>query len=134
MIDIEDVIFDAVASAIYAEEPDAYVTGVYERIPPSFPCVMLIEKSNTAYLETRTTDSNENHAVVMYEADVFSNKIDAQKQQCKKLAEIVDRKMRQYGFTRTMLGPVDNPLDTSIYRIKGRYEAVVGQNKMIYRR
>lgn len=134
MIDIEDIVFDAVASAVYDEEPGAYVTSMYEHTPSAFPCVMLVEKSNTAHLETRTSSSNENFAVVMYELDVFSNDADNRKQQCKKLAALADHKMQQFGFTRTMLNPIENALDPSVYRIKGRYEAVVGQNETIYRR
>lgn len=134
MIDIENEVFDTVALCVLAEEPDAYVTGIYERMPAKFPCVMLIEKDNRTNISTQTNASMENHAVLLYELDVYSNLIKNRKAQCKRIAAIVDEQMQRLGFTRNMLEPIDNMLDASIYRIKGRYQAIVDKNKTIYRR
>ena len=37
-------------------------------------------------------------------------------------------------FTRTMLEPVPNQDDATIYRMLGRYRAVISKEKTIYRR
>ena len=134
MIDIENDVFDAVASAVLAVEPSTYVTGVAEHAPPRFPCVVLSERSNTTLLSTRSSSAFENHAQVMFELDVYSNKVSGKKAQCKALAAVVDTQMQLMGFTRVMLEPIDNMLDPSVYRMKGRYQAVIGKNKTVYRR
>ena len=74
MIDIENAIFTEAASELKAQYPDIYVTGEYARTPPSFPCVSIEEKSNIPLTTTRTSSSNENHAILMYEVNVYSNK------------------------------------------------------------
>ena len=46
MIDIESEVFDRVSKVVREEYPNVYMTGEYVRVPPSFPCVSLIEADN----------------------------------------------------------------------------------------
>lgn len=134
MIDIEKEVFTKVAQAVRAVFPDAYVVGEYVPSPPSFPCVFVEEKSNVAYRQTRDSLSNENHAELMYEISVYSNKQTGKKQECRKLIGIADEAMNRLGFTRTMLEPVQNLADPTIYRMTARFTAVVDGQHTIYRR
>jgi len=133
MIDVETEIFSAVATAVRAECPDIFITGEYVKTPSSFPAVSLVEISNTVYRETRTNTETENHVAVTYEVNIFSNLTKGRKSECRKIASLVDTEMTRLGFTRTMLQPVSNMADTSIYRMLGRYRAVVGKDHTIYR-
>lgn len=134
MIDIEKDIFNIVAKAIRSVYPDIYISGEYVKSPPRFPAVSLIEMDNLAYARTQSSDSVENHAELMYELNVYSNKKSGKKSECKAIASLIDNELAALGFSRTMLQPIPNMDDATIYRILGRYRAVVSKDKQIYRR
>lgn len=134
MIDIENEVFTTIAKAVRKVYPDIYMIGEYVKSPPKFPCVSLVEMDNSAYDKTQTSGNLENHVSVMYELDVYSNKTSGKKSECKKIAALIDKEMAALGFSRTMLQPIPNMDDATIYRMKGRYMAVISENKTIYRR
>lgn len=133
MIDIEPEVFDDVSKAVRNEYPNVYMTGEYVRVPPSFPCVSLIEADNQIYRNTRDSGHIENHVQVIYEVNVYSNKTKWKKTECKAIISLIDSRMESLGFTRTILTPVPNEQD-GIYRMVGRYRAIVSRDKTIYRR
>ena len=134
MIDIENEVFSKVSSIVRDAYPDIYMSGEYVKSPPSFPCASLVEMDNTGYTNTQTGCDLENHVSVMYEVDVYSNKIKGKKSECKNIIALIDNEMAALGFTRIMLNPIPNMDDATIYRMKGRYRAVVSKDKVIYRR
>lgn len=134
MIDAESEIFTEVSNKVRAQYTGIYMTGEYVKQPPSFPCISLLEIDNTTLQSTQTNASRENHVNVTYELNVYSNKTKGKKAQCKEIASFVDEIMQSLNFTRTMLEPVSNADDTSIYRMVGRYRGVIDQNHTIYRR
>ena len=134
MIDIENEIFTIVANAVRNVNPNIYIVGEYVKAPSKFPCISLIEMDNSAYDKTQTSGNLENHANVMYELDVYSNKTSGKKSECKAIASLVDKEMSALGFSRTMLQPIPNVDDATIYRMKGRYMGVISENKTIFRR
>ena len=134
MINVENEIFDRVADSVRMVYPSAFISGEYIRTPSKFPFVSLIEMSNTAYDRTQSSDSVENHASLMYEVNVYSNKTSGKKSECKAIAELIDNELATLGFSRTMLQPIPNMDDATIYRITGRYTAVISKDKAIYRR
>lgn len=133
MIDIESEVFDDVSKVVRNEYPNVYMTGEYVRVPPSFPCVSLIEADNQIYRNTRDSGHIENHVQVIYEVNVYSNKTKWKKTECKAIISLIDSRMESLGFTRTILTPVPNEQD-GIYRMVGRYRAIVSRDKTIYRR
>ena len=134
MIDIENEIFNAVASVVREKYPDIYMVGEYVKTPPKFPFVSLVEMDNQSYQRTEDSGSSENHASVMYEVNVYSNKTVGKKSECKSIAALIDEQMLALGFARTMLQPIPNMDDATIYRMVGRYSAIISKNKVIYRR
>ena len=134
MIDIENEVFNSVATEIRAEYPDIYVVGEYVKTPPKFPCISLVEMDNQSYQRTEDSGSAENHASVMYEVNIYSNKTTGKKFECKEIAALIDERMLALGFARTMLQPIPNGDDATIYRMVGRYSAIISKNKVIYRR
>lgn len=134
MIDVESEIYDAIAIATKAQFPNVFISGVYDKTPPSFPYVSLIEADNASYRNTQSSSEMENHAELMYELNVFSNKTNGKKSECRKIAAYIDTLMLRFGFTRTMLNPIPNMEDATIYRIVGRYTAIISKDKKIYRR
>lgn len=134
MIDVETEVFSIISTKVRAEYAGIFITGEYVKSPPSFPCVSLLEADNSIYRSTRTTDSMENHAELLYEVNIYSNKTKGKKAECKDIASIIDSELARLGFTRTMLNSIPNEEDATIYRMVGRYKAIVSKNNMIYRR
>lgn len=134
MIDVENEVFNAVATDVRAKYPDIYMVGEYVKTPPKFPCVSLVEMDNQSYQQTEDSGSVENHASLMYEVNIYSNKTVGKKSECKAIAALIDERMLALGFARTMLQPIPNLDDATIYRMVGRYSAVISKNKVLYRR
>lgn len=134
MIDIESEVFNIVSKATRAKYPKIYMTGEYVKSPPSFPCVSLIETDNQIYRNTRDSGNIENHAQVLYEVNVYSNKTSGKKAECKAIIAFIDTQMEALGFTRTLMNPVPNEEDATVYRMVARYRAIVSKEKIIYRR
>ncbi len=134
MVDIENEIFQQVSNLLRPLYEDIFITGEYVKTPPAFPCVSLVEMDNS--INTRTLDSGgkENHAILMYELNVYSNKQVGKKSECKNIAKDVSDLFQQIGFTRSMLEPIPNLEDSTIYRMTGRYTATVSKEHTIYRR
>ena len=76
----------------------------------------------------------ENHVDVMYELNIYSNKTKGKKSECKVIAAFIDSIMSSLGFDRIMLTPIPNMEDATIYRMAGRYKAIVSKNNTIHRR
>ena len=134
MIDYENEIFNTVATEVRAKYPDIYMVGEYVKTPPRFPCTSLVEMDNQSYQRTEDSGSSENHVSVMYEVNIYSNKSVGKKTECKEIAALIDEQMLALGFARTMLQPIPNLDDATIYRMVGRYSAIISKNKAIYRR
>ncbi len=134
MINIESEVFNTLATVLRAEYNPISIYGEYVKAPSVFPCVTIEEKDNYVYERSQTSDGIENHAGLMYEINVYSNKKTGKKSQCKDIFSLIDGEMQDMGFTRTMLNPFPNEEDATIYRMIGRYKAVVSTNKTIYRR
>ena len=134
MIDYEHEIFKTVATVVREKYPNIYMIGEYVKVSPKFPCVSLVEMDNQSYQRTEDSGSSENHASVMYEVNIYSNKTVGKKSECKEIAAIIDEQMLALGFARTMLQPIPNMDDATIYRMVGRYSAIISKNKAIYRR
>ena len=134
MINVENEIFNVIANAVSTAYPDACIVGEYVKAPPRFPCVSIIENDNAVYDKTQTSGNLENHASVMYEVNIYSNKASGKKSECKAIASLIDDEFATLGLSRTMLQPIPNLEDATIYRIVGRYQGVVSKDFKIYRR
>ena len=134
MINVENEIFNIIATAVRTKYPDVYIVGEYVKSPSRFPCVSIVEIDNTAYDRTQTSGSLENHADVTYEVNIYSNKTSGKKSECKAIASLIDNEFATLGFSRTMLQPIPNLNDATIYRMVGRYVGVVSKDLKVFRR
>jgi hypothetical protein len=134
MIDIESAVFNRVATKVREQFPNIFMVGEYVKSPPSFPAVSLMEMDNAIRDVTIDSGSNENHANVMYEVNVYSNKTAGKKSECKEIVALIDMEMSAMGFVRSTLTPVPNEYDSTIYRMVGRYRAAVSSDYKIFRR
>ena len=134
MIDIENEVFNAVATAIRAKYSKAFVTGEFVKSPSQFPCVSVMEVDNQVYRNTRSSSETENHAQLRYEINVYTNDTKGKKTKGRDILNCADEVMKSLGFTRIMARPVPNEQDATIFRMVGRYRALVDNNHTIYRR
>ena len=131
MIDLENDIFTAVATALRTAHSGIFVTGEYVPVPPKFPAVSIVEADNRVVEGLRTLNI-ENAARVMYECNVYSNKANGKKSEAKAIADTLDTAFASIGFTRTLKNQVPNFNDATIYRIVCRYEAIIDKDFWIY--
>ena len=125
MIDIELDLFNTIKTAIETAHSNAYVTSVYVPVPAKLPAVSIMERDNAVYERSRTGDRIENAVSVMFEVNVYSNKVNGKKKEAKAIAATVDNEFLDHGFTRTFFDEIPNEKDATIYRLVMRYEAVI---------
>lgn len=136
MIDIESDVFTIIRDSLreqYGGEDGKgiFISGEYIDVPATFPAVTIIEASNTVY-ERMRTKKIENAVRVLYEVNVYTNRIGYKKSDAKKIMETIDADFERLGFTRKMYYPVSNLQDATIYRLFARYEAIVDEDMWIY--
>ena len=135
MIDMENEVFSTVATALRAEFTDIFVSGEAVAAPSSFPAVTLVEQDNSTYQRSLDSSGSEKYAVVMYEANAYSNLGSGKKKQTRAIMAIIDDEMQDMGFVRIGSSPAEVPnADKTIYRMVARYRATVSKNKTIHRR
>lgn len=134
MIDVESRVITDLTKALRAAIPKINIVSENSNTPARFPCVSIDELDNSTYTESLTQALVENHAVVFYQLDYYSNLKTGRKLQCRKMASVADDVMIKLGFIRDMLQPIENLDDPSIYRMTARYTAVVDQNYNFCRR
>lgn len=130
MINIEEDVFDYIANSLEKEFPKVTV-GDETRTPASFPFVSVVEADNYAYDKTKDSGNLENHAVLMYEVNVYSNKTVGKKSECKEIFSFIDELFQKIGFVRTSK-TIISINDATGYRLVGRYKAVASKEKIIY--
>ena len=133
MIDVESMVLTRIKKKVCSEFPGASFTSEEVRSSSEFPLVSVVETDNYTYENTIDSSSNENHAVIVFEVDAYSNKTTKKKTECKEIFALVDNEMLAIGFVRTMKNVIRDE-DATVYRIKGRYTAVVSEEKIFYRR
>ena len=133
LIDVETDVFSAVASQLRSEYLGIYVASVKKRIPSFFPAVQIVERSNVVASDTSDSGDIENHADLMYEVEVYSNKTSGAKLEAKEIMGFVDACFKELGFKRQFCEPVENS-DSSVYRYLARFIGRASKNKVIYQR
>lgn len=133
MIDAENEIFTNIAAALRKAFPKITVLSETVFVPPAFPCVCIEETDNYAYRKSADSETGENHAVIVYEVNIYSNKASGKKSECKKFFALIDDFFLKLGFVRNTKIPIPTG-DITMYRLFGRYMAVIDKQHAIYRR
>lgn len=131
MINIENEIFHTLSTAIKASYPNAYITSKENNVPTSFPAISIVEIDNFTRTSTLNSSMGENHAHIVYEINIYSNKANTNKTETKNILSIVDTQMQELGFIRQLTRQM--PTDETVYRIVARYKGLVSSDKLIFR-
>ena len=130
MIDVENYVFDRVYASVSEVVPLGNFKSEYTPEVSSFPFATLMEMDNATDTRHRTSSDEEEYAVVTYEANVYA----MDKQECRSVADTLDRAMMGLNFTRLNMSFTPNVQDRTIFRITARYQAVADKNNILYRR
>lgn len=133
MIDVEAQVFTKIADVLRETFPGIFVAPEYVRKPPHFPAVSIVEMDNTVLRRGADSGGIEHFAQVMYQVDVYSSLNAGKKAECKAIIGVLDTEFAKLNFTRTFLNPVPNMDDATIYRMTGRYTAVINEHQVIFR-
>ena len=132
MIDIENTVFDYVATALREKFSGIQVVSSPSDTPSKFPAVCLWEQDNSVYAPSQTAECRENHAQLMYQCEVYSNRQSGKKAQARSIAAFIDEKMQELGFIRTFGQPVPNVAHMTIYRYTMRFSGIIGRDNILY--
>lgn len=124
MIDIESKVFNAVYTACRAIHSGCVVSGEYVLRAAQYPFIEFVQIDNYVHDPSVTLDRLENHAHVVFEANVYSNLMNGKKSQAKQFMQAIDGVMSGYGFKRIMISQIPN-IDSTICRMTGRWEGIV---------
>ena len=121
MIDKENEIFKAVATALRQKFKGIYVIGAeMSSAPPKFPAVSFVQTNNANKTEYATFDSIENVVTEDYKAEVFSNLEQGKETQTKEITIAISDAMSGFGYERTFCEIVPN-MDATINRRMSRF-------------
>lgn len=134
MIDYQNEIFTAVATAVRTSHEGAMVTGEYARSPSRFPAVTLDEIENVTVPALVDSSDEENYCGLTYRLQVFSNKSAGKKAEARAILATADGVMRGLGFRRITYTTTPEIYDSTIYSITATYEAIIDANGVIYSR
>lgn len=112
------------------------ITTVFVDKTYTSPVIFFQEIDNSSYTKTATENTQENHAQITYEVNVYNNSTrgtTGAKDTTRWLMNLVDEYMLSKGFMRIMASFIPN-VSTNIHRMVARYQAVVSKDKTIYRR
>lgn len=132
MIDCENEVYTKIATMLRTEFSGIDISGMYIDAPAIFPHVSIEMKDNP--IMRNTMDSGDYEvAIPVFEINIYSNKEEGRKTECKKIAYKIDELLKPLNFRRMMLSPVPNMQNNSIYRLVARYR-VATDGTHFYRR
>lgn len=133
MINIENKVNTIVYNAVSPSYPNAKFESGLNLSPSVFPCICVEEIGNTTRKSSIDSGSNENHADVEYEINIFTNNTSGKRTVARDILSLIDSALIRCGFARSGYNPI--PLENGTkYRLVARYAATVGKDNYIYRR
>lgn len=142
MIDIENELITGFHNYLNTVQDDFIrtsklkITTVFVDKTYTSPVIFFQEIDNHSYENTATENTQENHAQITYEVNVYNNSTrgtTGAKDTTRWIMNLVDEYMLSKGFVRIMASFIPN-ISTNIHRMVARYQAVVSKDKTIYRR
>ena len=134
MIDFENEIFTAVATAVRSAHPGITIKSEYVRSPASFPTVSLSEVDNINVDSLMDSSGAEKYAGLGYRLQVFSNKEGGKKTEAKAIFKTADEILCGMGFRRRTYSTTPEIYYSTIFSIMATYEAIADANGVLYNR
>ncbi len=132
MTDIENIIINRIDTALTTAGYTDILGSTYQDVPASFPWVFFEQSDSYESVDKHNSSRTNNFDTVVFEADIYSNKNNGAKAECKAIEQIIDAEMVALGFSRTTAQPMKPTSDLYKARLFARYRGVVDSNKYIY--
>lgn len=132
MIDIENLVFDKVYTALSILHPEANISAGYDEHIAIFPSVVVRQTNNQPYRDSATDECSENHARITFEIEVYSDKKDTGRSECKDILKDADEIMQSMKFRRIHLNRPLN-VDRTLWRQYARYEVICDKGTQVTR-
>ena len=124
MIDNEQLVYDAVSTALRPAFDKIHIVGVeITDTPPQFPAVSIVQMNSSVNARYSTFEKVDNVAEEEYKFDVYSN-LESQreaKQQTKNIIAVIDGVMSGLFYIRSFCQPIPTA-DGKITRLVARYK------------
>lgn len=134
MIDFENEIFTAVATAVRSAHSGTTIKSEYVRSPATFPTVSLSEIDNVNVDALVDSSREEKYAGLGYRLQVFSNKESGKKTEAKAIFKTADEILCGMGFRRRTYSTTPEIYNSTIFSITATYEAIASVDGVLYRR
>ncbi len=122
MIDIENIIYSPIATALRAQFSGIYVTSEPAPVPSQSLAVSIVQQDNYSSARKQDNTLTERFATVMFQIDVYCNLTSGKKSKCKEVMRFIDNMMFKQNFMRIALTPIPME-DNGYYRLTARYRA-----------
>ena len=132
MTDIENIIINRIDAALTNGGYENILGSTYQDTPASFPWVFFEQSDSYESVNQHNSSRTNNFDTVVFEADIYSNKKNGAKTECKDIEQIIDAEMVALGFSRTTATPLRPTSDLYKARLFVRYRGIVDANKYIY--
>lgn len=126
MIDVENLVFDTVFNQVRNVYPTVEINKGYIDENAVYPCIIVRETNNVPVQRMDTDDCAENFSRLTYQVDVYSDKTDTARSECRELLKLVDDAMQNMKFRRIHMSEPLN-IDRTIFRQYARYSVIVGK-------
>ena len=132
MTDIENLIIDKVDKALETGGYKDILGSSYQDVPASFPWVFFEQADSYESVDKHSSSRDNNYDIVVFEADIYSNKDSGAKAECKAIMQIIDNELALMGFARMTAQSMRPASEGYKARLFARYRAEVDRNKYIY--
>lgn len=122
VVDIENAIFNQVATAYDASFPNGSRYSEAVETPANFPALILYQEDKASSGYTNLPADKITLAV-----EVYSNLISGGKQQCKSIMELVRNTLNGFGKWELVFENQIRNADERIYRMRARYRGIAVQ-------
>ena len=129
MIDVENLVFNAVYDDIAPLCAKGGFRSVYTPRPTVFPTVALYEMDNRTDRKRRSTGEDEDFAVLTYEMHVYANT----KAECRKVFAAADEALGRYNFVRFSGAYTPNLNNERLHEYAARYQVRVSDDGCLSR-
>ena len=122
MIEIESKVYSPIATALKAQFSGIYVTSEPAPIPSKDLAVSIVQQDSFSSPSKQDNTLTERFATVMFQVDVYSNKVSGKKSEAKAVLNLIDTMLFDMNFMRLSLQPIPME-DSGYYRLTARYRA-----------
>ncbi len=123
-------VYDYVYHDVIDVYEDAYISGVYEPVPKSFPAVFIREIGRSTQESSVTFSGEQGVKISTYEVQVQTNAENSSMSDAYSIMETVEKSFQKLFYIQTAMNKIDDGT-YGTYRLVGTFRRVVGNADQI---